>query len=120
MRRSLSIFVLVLLLAPLALPLTLAGGAPALPICCRPGGAHHCTGMAAPAQAPRGDGFRDAHKCPYSHATLLPGSVRPEAPAAVPAPRATCALGSQLGSTPPAAPAAGLQSPRAPPVLSSL
>ena len=117
MRRVPAILVLLvfggMLLAPMA-----AGLGPALPICCRPGGAHHCTGMTA--QAPRGDGFRDAHQCPYSHATLLPSSLRPEAPAAVPAPHGTHALGPQPSRVQPAAPAAGLQSPRAPPALFSL
>lgn len=119
MRRSLSIFVLVLLLAPLALPLSLAGGAPALPICCRPGGAHHCSGMTG--QAPQGDGFRGtAHTCPYAHVTLLPGSVRPQTLASVPVPRGAQALHTRLSQIQPAAPATGLQSPRAPPALSSL
>ncbi|HXZ27144.1 MAG TPA: hypothetical protein VEG08_03990 [Terriglobales bacterium] len=119
MRRSLSIFVLVLLLAPLALPLTLAGGAPALPICCRAGGAHHCTGMAE-LRLP-GDGFREAAgKCPYAHATLLSNVLRAQAPAAVPAPLATQAASVPTASTQAAAPALGLQSPRAPPARSSL
>jgi hypothetical protein len=120
MRRCLSIFVLVLLLAPLALPLTLAGGAPALPICCRPGGAHHCTGGMT-GQAPQGDGFRDAARaCPYAHATLLPNSLRPQAPAAVIAPQAAEALQAVLVSTSAVAPLTGLRSTRAPPALSSL
>ena len=119
MRRSLSIFVLVLLLAPLALPLTLAGGAPAFPICCRPGGAHHCTGMAG-MRLP-GDGFGEAAgKCPYAHATLLPNVLRAQAPAAVPVPHVAPAVRVELPLIQPAAPVAGLQSPRAPPVLSSL
>lgn len=118
MRRVLSIFVLVLLLAPLALPLTLTGGAPALPICCRPGGAHHCTGMAG--RSLPGEGFRSVAKCPYSHATLLPGSLRPQAPVPVPTPHVARALRAELALTRPAAPALGLQSSRAPPAGSSL
>ena len=120
MRRCLSIFVLVLLLAPLALPLTLAGGAPALPICCRPGGAHHCTGGMA-TKAPLGDGFRDTTRaCPYAHATLLPNVLRPQAPAAVPTPHAARALHAESPRIQPAAPVDGSQSSRAPPALSSL
>jgi len=119
MRRCLSIFVLVLLLAPLALPLTLVGGAPALPICCRPGGAHHCTGMAA--KAPLGDGFRDAaHNCPYSHARLLPNAQRVLSPAAVPAPNTARARHAASPRTRLAAPVTDSQSSRAPPVFSSL
>ncbi len=118
MRRSLSILVLVLLLAPLALPLTLLAGAPAGPTCCRPGGAHHCSGMAGLSLP--GNGFRDAHRCPYAHARLLPNALRPQAPAAVPAPHAAQAAASPAVCTRPAAPALGLQSPRAPPALSSL
>ncbi|HYX70044.1 MAG TPA: hypothetical protein VE825_12980 [Terriglobales bacterium] len=119
MRRSLSIFVLVLLLAPLALPLTLAGDAPALPYCCRAGGAHHCS---APANLSLpGDGFRGAAShCPYSHARLLPNSLRPQAPAAVPAPRPAHVQPAALGRSQTTAPVAGSQSPRAPPALSSL
>ena len=120
MRRGLSIFVLGFLLAPLALPVTVAGGAPALPFCCRPGGAHHCTGGMA-GQARPGDGFRDAARaCPYSHARLLPDSLRPQAPAAVLAPQATGPLQAVLVPTGSVTPARGLQSPRAPPAFSSL
>jgi hypothetical protein len=119
MRRSLSILVLVLLLSPLALPLTLAGGAPALPICCRTGGAHHCTGTAKLSLP--GDGFRDAaHKCPYAHARLLPNALRPQTRAAVSAPRAAQPAPIGLGASRPAAPVADSQSSRAPPALSSL
>ena len=119
MRRSLSILVLVLLLAPLALPLTLAGGAPPLPLCCRPGGAHHCTGMSR-MRLP-GDGFREAAgKCPYAHARLLPNAPRPQVPASVPALHAAHVAAPAALRTQPATPALGLQSPRAPPALSSL
>ena len=120
MRRCLPIFVLVLLVAPLALPVALAGGAPALPICCRPGGAHHCAGgMASPA-AP-GDGLRSsAHNCPYFHARLLPNVLRPQAPAAVSAPHAVEPLRVALISSGSVAPITAIHSPRAPPALSSL
>ncbi len=118
MRRILSIFVLVLLLAPLALPLALAGGVPALPFCCRAGGAHHCTGMSGPSLP--GDGFRDAHQCPYFHARLLPNAPRAQMPAAVPAPHVTQSAHVELALAQPAAPLADLQSSRAPPALSSL
>ena len=120
MRRCLSIFVLLLLLAPLALPLTLAGGAPALPFCCRAGGAHHCSGGMA-TKAPLGDGFREAaHACPYAHATLLPNAPRAQAPAAVIAPQAAERLQVVPVSIRSAAPATGLYSSRAPPAPSSL
>jgi hypothetical protein len=120
MRRGFSIFVLLILLVPLALPLTLAGGAPALPVCCRPGGTHHCTGRMASQTRP-GDGFRDApHNCPFAHARLLPDSLRPQAPVAVAVSQAFAPLQTALVTAGFAAPAAAIQSPRAPPARSSL
>jgi hypothetical protein len=118
MRRGLSIFALILLLAPLALPL--AGSARALPICCRPGGSHHCSGSMT-SQARPGDGFREAaHKCPYSHATLLPNSLRPQAPATAAVSPAVEPLRARLVIAGSCAPVTGVRSSRAPPLFSSL
>jgi hypothetical protein len=68
-RRGASISVLLLLLSSVIVPLVQAG-ATSMPLCCRVGGQHHCSGMTG------GEGFHSLPgKCPYRVAPAITSGV---------------------------------------------
>jgi hypothetical protein len=69
MRRGVSISVLVVLLASVLTPLAEANVS-SVPVCCRAGGQHHCTGVAGM------DGFHSLpSKCPYRVAPAVTSGI---------------------------------------------
>ncbi|MFZ3213127.1 MAG: hypothetical protein WA188_16610 [Terriglobales bacterium] len=75
MRRSTATALLLLMLAALLAPAALATATNPLPACCRAGGRHHCSAMAA-SIVPSGDRVQ-GKSCPYRKPLAFSVSVAP-------------------------------------------
>lgn len=74
MRKLIANSVLLLILAVFFAPAFTNAASASVPLCCRRGGAHHCTAVAQVLDG-RGISFRAAATCPMGHGPLLVSSV---------------------------------------------
>ena len=74
MRRLAASSILLLILGPFFAPLISAAAPTPVPVCCRRGGAHHCSTMAETSRG-GGNAFRATNRCPMRQLQQLGTSV---------------------------------------------